>query len=161
MPPYQGGGDMILSVTFEKTTFNEVPYKFEAGTPNIAGAIALGAALDYVESLGFDRIISHERDLMRYATDCLSAVPDLRIVGTAREKVGAISFVLEDVHPHDIGTVLDHEGVAIRSGHHCAQPVMERLGLAATARASFGLYNTREDVDALVGGIQKVIEVFA
>ncbi|MBN2371116.1 MAG: cysteine desulfurase [Vicinamibacteria bacterium] len=161
MPPYQGGGNMILSVTFEKTIYNEVPYRFEAGTPNIAGAIALGAALDYVESLGLDRIIRHEDDLMSYATDSLSSVPDLRIVGTAREKIGVISFVLEDIHPHDIGTILDHEGVAIRSGHHCAQPVMQRLGLTATARASFGLYNTREDVDALVGGIQKVIEVFA
>ena len=161
MVPYQGGGDMILSVTFEKTTYNELPYKFEAGTPNIAGAIALGAALDYVTSLGFDGIIHRERELLDYATDSLSGVPDLRIVGTAREKVGVISFVLEDIHPHDIGTVLDHEGVAIRSGHHCAQPVMQRLGLPATARASFGLYNTREDIDALVRGIQKVIEVFS
>ncbi len=160
MPPYQGGGDMIRSVTFEKTTFNALPYKFEAGTPNIAGGIAFGAALDYVTGIGLERIAAHEHGLLRYATDALSAVPGLRIIGEAREKAGVLSFVLDGVHPHDIGTVLDREGVAIRTGHHCAQPVMERYGLPATARASFGLYNTREEVDALLAAIHKVIGMF-
>jgi cysteine desulfurase/selenocysteine lyase len=161
MPPYQGGGDMILSVTFEKTTYNVLPYKFEAGTPNIAGTIGLGAAIDYVTAVGRERIAAHERDLLSYATESVSQIADLRIVGTAREKAGVLSFVLDGIHPHDIGTVLDREGIAIRTGHHCAQPVMERFGLPATARASFALYNTRAEVDALVSGIQKVIEVFA
>ncbi len=160
MPPYQGGGDMIRSVTFEKTTYNELPYKFEAGTPNIAGGIAFGAALDYVGALGLPAIEAHERDLLIYATETLSAIPGLRVVGTAREKAGVLSFVLEDIHPHDIGTVLDREGVAIRTGHHCAQPVMDRYGLPATARASFGLYNTRGEVDALAAAIHKVIGMF-
>jgi len=161
MPPYQGGGDMILSVTFEKTTFNELPYKFEAGTPHIAGVIGFGAACDYVSGVGLTRIAEHEHELLRYATESLAQIPDLRIIGTAREKAGVLSFVLAGIHAHDVGTVLDHEGIAIRTGHHCAQPVMERFGLSATARASFGLYNTREEVDALVNGIQKVFEVFA
>jgi cysteine desulfurase/selenocysteine lyase len=160
MPPYQGGGDMIRSVTFEKTTFNALPYKFEAGTPNIAGGIAFGAALDYVRAIGLESIEAHEGDLLRYATEALAAIPGLRIVGTAREKAGVLSFVLDGVHPHDIGTVLDREGVAIRTGHHCAQPVMERFGLPATARASFGLYNTRAEVDVLVGAIETVIGMF-
>jgi cysteine desulfurase/selenocysteine lyase len=160
MPPYQGGGDMIRSVTFEKTTYNALPYKFEAGTPNIAGGIAFGAALDYVTALGLDRIAAHEHDLLAYATAQLSAIDGLRIVGTAREKAGVLSFVLQGVHPHDIGTVLDREGVAIRTGHHCAQPVMDRYGLPATARASFGLYNTRDEVDALAAAIHKVIGMF-
>jgi cysteine desulfurase/selenocysteine lyase len=160
MPPYQGGGDMIRSVTFEKTTYAAPPYKFEAGTPNIAGGIAFGAALDYVSALGLDRIAAHERDLLDYATDRLSAIEGLRIVGTAKEKAGVLSFVLEGVHPHDIGTVLDREGIAIRTGHHCAQPVMDRYGLPATARASFGLYNTRGEVDALAAAIHKVIGMF-
>jgi cysteine desulfurase/selenocysteine lyase len=160
MPPYQGGGDMIRSVTFEKTTFNELPYKFEAGTPNIAGGIAFGAALDYVTRLGLPAIAAHEHDLLDYATASLSAIPGLRIIGTAREKAGVLSFVLDGIHPHDIGTVLDREGIAIRTGHHCAQPVMDRFGLPATARASFGLYNTREEVDALAAGIHKVIGMF-
>jgi len=160
MPPYQGGGDMIRSVTFEKTTFNALPYKFEAGTPNIAGGIAFGAAIDYVTGLGLERIEAHEADLLRYATEALLEVPGLRIIGRAREKAGVLSFVLEGVHPHDIGTVLDREGIAIRTGHHCAQPVMDRYGLPATARASFGLYNTREEVDALVRAIHKVIGMF-
>jgi cysteine desulfurase/selenocysteine lyase len=160
MPPYQGGGDMIRSVTFEKTTFNELPYKFEAGTPNIAGGIAFGAALDYVQALGLPAIAAHEHDLLTYATAALSEIPGLRIVGTAREKAGVLSFVLDGVHPHDIGTVLDREGIAIRTGHHCAQPVMDRYGLPATARASFGLYNTRAEVDALAAGIHKVIGMF-
>ena len=160
MPPYQGGGDMIRSVTFEKTTFNDLPYKFEAGTPNIAGGIAFGAALDYVNRLGLTAIAQHEHDLLAYATAALSEIAGLTIVGTAREKAGVLSFVLEGVHPHDIGTVLDREGIAIRTGHHCAQPVMDRFGLPATARASFGLYNTRGEVDALVAGIHKVIGMF-
>jgi cysteine desulfurase/selenocysteine lyase len=160
MPPYQGGGDMIRSVTFEKTTYNSLPYKFEAGTPNIAGGIAFGAALDYVTGLGLARIEAHERDLLAYATESLAALPEATIVGTAPEKAGVLSFVLEGVHPHDIGTVLDREGIAVRTGHHCAQPVMDRFGLPATARASFGLYNTREEVDALAAGIRTVLRMF-
>jgi cysteine desulfurase/selenocysteine lyase len=160
MPPWQGGGDMIRSVTFEKTTYNALPYKFEAGTPNIAGGIAFGAALDYVSGIGLDRIAAHEHDLLAYATAQVSAIEGLRIVGTAREKAGVLSFVLDGAHPHDIGTVLDREGIAIRTGHHCAQPVMDRFGLPATARASFGLYNTRGEVDALVAAIHKVIGMF-
>ncbi len=160
MPPWQGGGDMILSVTFEKTTYNELPYKFEAGTPNIAGVIAFGAALDYVTGLGLEAIAAHEHDLLVHATERLAEVPGLRIVGTAKEKAAVLSFVLEGIHPHDVGTILDYEGVAVRTGHHCAQPVMERFSIPATARASFGLYNTREEVDALVRGLHKVREVF-
>jgi cysteine desulfurase/selenocysteine lyase len=160
MPPYQGGGDMIRSVTFEKTTYNALPYKFEAGTPNIAGGIAFGAALDYVRGIGLEAIESHEADLLRYATDQMRQVPGLTVIGTAREKAGVLSFVLDGVHPHDIGTVLDREGIAIRTGHHCAQPVMDRFKLPATARASFGLYNTREEVDALIRAIHKVIGMF-
>ena len=160
MPPYQGGGDMIRSVTFEKTTYNELPYKFEAGTPNIAGGIAFGAALDYVTDLGLPAIAAHEHDLLSYATETISAIPGTKIIGTAREKAGVLSFVLDGIHPHDIGTVLDREGIAIRTGHHCAQPVMDRYGLPATARASFGLYNTRDEVDALAAGIHKVIGMF-
>jgi cysteine desulfurase/selenocysteine lyase len=159
MPPYQGGGDMILRVTFEKTTYNEIPYKFEAGTPNIAGAIGLSAALGYLEGIGRDAVAAHEHELLDYATEMVGKVPGVRLVGTAREKAGILSFVLEGVHPHDLGTVLDHEGVAIRSGHHCAMPLMDALGLPATARASFGMYNTRAEVDALVEGIWKAREV--
>ncbi len=160
MPPWQGGGDMILSVSFEKTTYNEIPYKFEAGTPNIAGAIALDTALDYLTDLGLDRIAAHEDDLLRYGTQLLSAIPGLKLVGTAPRKAGVLSFVLDGIHPHDIGTVLDYEGIAIRTGHHCAQPVMDRFGVPATARASLGLYNSREDLDALGAGIRKVQEMF-
>ncbi|HUG53393.1 MAG TPA: cysteine desulfurase [Vicinamibacteria bacterium] len=160
MPPWQGGGDMILSVTFEKTTYNELPYKFEAGTPNIAGVIAFGAALDYVTALGLDRIAAHEHGLLTYATRRLLEIPGLRIIGTAPEKAAVVSFVLEGAHPHDIGTILDYEGVAVRTGHHCAQPVMERYGVPATARASFALYNTLEEIDVLVRGLHKVREVF-
>lgn len=160
MPPWQGGGDMIRSVTFEKTTYNALPYKFEAGTPNIAGGIAFGAALDYVSGIGLDRIAAHEHDLLAYASAQVSAIDGLTIIGTAREKAGVLSFVLAGAHPHDIGTVLDREGIAIRTGHHCAQPVMDRFGLPATARASFGLYNTRGEVDALVAAIHKVIGMF-
>ena len=159
MPPWQGGGEMIASVTFEKTTYNVLPHKFEAGTPNIAGVIALGAAIDYVTELGLEAIAAHEDDVLAYGTRALSAIPGLRLVGTAREKTGVLSFVLEGIHPHDIGTVLDYEGIAVRTGHHCAQPVMERFGVPATTRASLGCFNTREEIDALVGGIHKVQEV--
>ena len=161
MPPYQGGGDMISSVTFEKTTYNKIPHKFEAGTPHIAGVIGLGAAIAYVMQLGLDNIAHHEHDLLAYATQALSAVPGVRLIGTANEKAAVLSFVVEGIHPHDIGTVLDQEGIAIRTGHHCAQPVMDRFGVPATARASFGLYNTHEEVDLLVRAMQRVREVFA
>ncbi|HSU44639.1 MAG TPA: cysteine desulfurase [Casimicrobiaceae bacterium] len=161
MPPYQGGGDMIRSVSFDKTEYNDIPYKFEAGTPNIAGAIGLGAALDYVRDVGIDAIEAHERDLLTWATERVSAIPGVRIIGTAKEKAGILSFTLDGVHAHDVGTILDHAGVAIRAGHHCAMPVMTRFGVAGTARASFALYNTREEVDALVAGIERVRRVFA
>lgn len=160
MPPWQGGGDMIRTVRFDKTTYNELPYKFEAGTPNIADAIGLGAAIDYLAQIGVGNIEAYESELLAYATQRLSAVPGLKLVGTARHKAGVLSFVMDGVHPHDIGTIVDQEGVAIRTGHHCAMPVMERFGLPATARASLGLYNTREDVDQLVRALGKVQEVF-
>jgi cysteine desulfurase/selenocysteine lyase len=160
MPPYQGGGDMIRSVTFEKTSYNILPYKFEAGTPNIAGTFGLGAALDYLKGLGLDAVAAHENDVLEYGTEVLTAIPGVRLVGTAREKAGVLSFVLEGVHPHDIGTILDQEGIAVRTGHHCAQPVMDRFGVPATARASLGLYNTREELDALGRGLYKVKEMF-
>ena len=160
MPPYQGGGDMISSVSFEKTIYNELPYKFEAGTPNIAGVIGLGAAIDYLGQIGMENIAAHEHDLLDYATNALAEVRGLKIIGTAAEKSGVISFVMEGIHPHDIGTILDREGIAIRTGHHCAQPLMERLGLTATARASLGMYNTKHEINALVSGLNKVIEVF-
>lgn len=160
MPPYQGGGDMISSVTFEKTTYNTLPYKFEAGTPNIAGTIGLDAAIEYVTGIGLDKIAAYERELLIYATERLSEIPGVRLIGTAKEKAAVISFVVDGVHPHDVGTVLDHEGVAIRSGHHCAQPVMDRFRVPATSRASLAFYNTKEDIDALAGGILKVKEVF-
>ena len=161
MPPYQGGGDMIKSVTFEKTTYNALPYKFEAGTPNIAGAIGLAAAVDYVTAIGIDRISAHERELLAYGTAELSEVPGLTLIGTAVEKSSVLSFVMDGVHPHDIGTIVDQEGVAIRTGHHCAQPLMQRLGIPATARASLALYNTREEIDALVAALHKVRQLFA
>jgi cysteine desulfurase / selenocysteine lyase len=161
MPPYQGGGDMIRSVTFEKTTYNDLPWKFEAGTPDIAGAIALGAALKYTTGLGMENIAAHENDLLVYATEAVGAIPGVQLIGTASERVGVVSFVLDGVHPHDLGTILDREGIAIRTGHHCAQPVMERFGIPATARASFAVYNTKEEVDALVKGIRAAREVFA
>ena len=160
MPPYQGGGDMIKSVTFEKTVYNDLPYKFEAGTPHIAGAIGLGAAIDYVNGLDRTAVDAHERDLLDYATGALREVSGARVIGTAPEKIGILSFTLDGVHPHDIGTILDHEGVAIRTGHHCAMPLMQRLRLPATARASFACYNSRDDVDALLRGIRKVQELF-
>jgi cysteine desulfurase/selenocysteine lyase len=159
MPPYQGGGDMISSVTFEKTTYNKLPYKFEAGTPDIAGVIGLGAALDYVADVGMDAIATHEHDLLAYATEVVSAIPGVRIIGTAAEKAGVLSFMVGEIHPHDVGTILDQEGIAIRTGHHCSQPVMERFCIPATARASFAIYNTRDDIDALVRGIKRVQEV--
>jgi cysteine desulfurase/selenocysteine lyase len=160
MPPFQGGGDMISSVTFDRTEYNDLPYKFEAGTPNIAGAIGLGAALDYVSAIGVHAIAAHERDLLAYATQAVSGIPGLRIIGTTRRKASILSFTLDGIHPHDIGTILDHQGVAIRAGHHCAMPVMQRYGISGTARASFALYNTREEVDALVAGIREAQEMF-
>jgi len=161
MPPYQGGGDMISSVTFEKTIYNKLPYKFEAGTPHIAGGIGLGCAIGYLNGVGFESVERHEHGLLEYATQAVTEIPGLRVVGTAAEKAGVLSFVMEGIHPHDIGTILDQQGIAIRTGHHCAQPVMQRFGIPATARASFALYNTREEVDALVSGLRKVREVFA
>ncbi|HSD50868.1 MAG TPA: cysteine desulfurase [Candidatus Methylomirabilis sp.] len=161
MPPYQGGGDMISAVTFEKTLYNVLPYKFEAGTPHISGAIGLATAIDYVERIGLNRITAYETELLAYGTELLSACPGLRIIGTAREKASVLSFVLEGVHAHDIGTILDHEGIAIRAGHHCAMPVMRRFGIPATARVSLAFYNTREELDRLAKGIHRVIEVFA
>ena len=160
MPPYQGGGDMIKSVTFEKTIFNDLPYKFEAGTPNIEGAICLGATIDYLNRLDWKSVLAYEHDLLSYATDAVSAVKRLKIIGTAREKTSVLSFVLDGIHPHDVGTILDQEGIAIRTGHPCAQPVMLRFGVPATARASFAFYNTKTEVDVLVKGIYRVIEVF-
>jgi cysteine desulfurase/selenocysteine lyase len=159
MPPYQGGGDMIASVTFERTVYNRLPYKFEAGTPNIADTIGLGAAIEYLNSLGLEQIEQHEAGLLSYATQAVSAIPGVRLVGTAQEKAGVLSFVMDEIHPHDIGTILDSEGIAVRTGHHCAQPVMQRFNIPATARASFGLYNTRQEIDALVAGIHKVQKV--
>jgi len=160
MPPYQGGGDMILNVTFEKTTYNKPPYKFEAGTPHLAGAAGLGAALDFVERWGMEAIAAHEADLTRYALESLAGVEGLRFVGTARERGSVVSFVLEGIHPHDVGTVLDREGIAIRTGHHCAQPVMQRFGVPATARASLAAYNTREEIDVLAGALRAVVKMF-
>ena len=161
MPPVQGGGDMIKSVTFERTIYNDLPYKFEAGTPNIAGAIGLGAAIDYVQSVGYDSFAAYEDELLEYGTKALESIEGLRIIGTAPRKAGILSFVMENVHPHDIGTILDTEGVAVRTGHHCAQPVMQRFQIPATVRASMAMYNTKEDIDALVRAIDRVIEVFS
>ncbi len=160
MEPYQGGGDMIRTVSFEETTYNDLPHKFEAGTPNIVGAIGLAAALDYVSNLGIDAIAAHEDDVVAYATEKVADIPGIRIIGTAPEKSGIISFLMDGVHPHDIGTVLDSQGIAIRAGHHCTMPLMKRFGVAATSRASFALYNTKEEADALVAGIWKVKEMF-
>lgn len=161
MPPYQGGGDMIRSVSFDGTQYNELPYKFEAGTPDIAGVIGLGAAIDYLASLDPEAIEAHEHDLVAYATKRLQEVEGVQIIGTAPQKAGVVSFTIDGVHPHDIGTLLDREGVAIRTGHHCAQPVMKRFGIPATARASFGIYNTRDEIDRLVTAVTKVKEMFA
>jgi cysteine desulfurase / selenocysteine lyase len=161
MPPYQGGGDMIASVTFEKTTYNDLPYKFEAGTPNIAGGIGLGAAIDFVQSVGWDFISAHEQSLLEYATERLQSIDGLTLVGTAAEKCSVLSFVLRDIHPHDVGTILDGEGIAVRTGHHCCQPVMDRFSVPATARASLAFYNTKEEISALVRGIEAVKAMFA
>jgi len=160
MPPWQGGGDMILSVSFEKTTYNELPYKFEAGTPNISGAVGMAAAMDYIEGLGIEKIAAHEQRLLQLATTELERIPGIEIIGTAAHKAAVLSFTLQGVHPHDLGTILDTEGIAVRTGHHCAQPVMTFFGIPATARASFGVYNTEKDVAALVAGLHKVREVF-
>ena len=161
MPPYQGGGDMIKTVTFEKTTYNDLPYKFEAGTPNIAGGIGLGAAFDYVTRIGLDNIAAYEHELLVYGTEALSRIPGLRIIGTAHDKAAVLSFVIDGIHPHDIGTVLDRQGIAVRTGHHCAQPVMDRFGVPATTRASLAFYNTTAEIDALAAGLAKVKEIFS
>jgi cysteine desulfurase / selenocysteine lyase len=161
MPPYQGGGDMIRSVTFEKTEYNVLPYKFEAGTPDVAGIVGLGAAIDYVSGIGLDAISAYEHELLEYATKAVSRLPGVRIVGTAPDKASVISFVIDGAHPHDVGTILDREGIAVRTGHHCAQPVMDRFQIAATTRASLAFYNTTAEIDALVAGIRKVQEFFA
>ena len=161
MPPYQGGGDMIKVVTFEKTTYADLPYKFEAGTPNIAGGIGLGAALDYVTALGIEEIADYEHQLLEYGTRQLSAIPGLRLIGTAKEKASVLSFVIEGIHPHDIGTILDKQGIAVRTGHHCAQPVMDFFNVPATTRASLAFYNTFGEIDALVVGLKKVKEIFS
>lgn len=160
MPPFMGGGDMISSVSFEKTTYNSLPYKFEAGTPNIEGAIGLGVAIDYLTGIGIDRIAAYENELLDYATEVIGSIPGVKLIGTAREKSSVLSFTLENIHPHDIGTILDQEGIAIRAGHHCAQPVMKFFNVPATARASFSFYNTKQEIDTLAEGIQRVIEVF-
>ena len=161
MPPYQAGGEMIKSVTYERTIYNDLPAKFEAGTPNIAGAVGLGAAIDYITNIGMDRIYAHEQDLLTYGTECLSGIGGLRLIGTAQEKASVLSFIMESAHPHDIGTILDTEGVAIRTGHHCAQPLMDRFGIPATARASLAFYNTKDEIDLLVKAIDRVNEVFS
>jgi len=160
MPPYQGGGDMIASVTFEKTTYNALPYKFEAGTPHIAGVIGLGVALDYLSGLGLDRVAAYERELLTHGTATLQAAPGVRIIGTAQDKASVLSFVVDGVHAHDVGTILDHAGIAVRAGHHCAMPVMRRFGVPATVRASLAFYNTREELDALGAGLREVREIF-
>jgi cysteine desulfurase / selenocysteine lyase len=160
MPPYQGGGDMVSSVTFEKTLYNRLPYKFEAGTPNVAGGIGLGAAVVYLESIGMPCIAEYERDLLNFATKALADIDRLKVIGTAKEKASVISFLLEGIHPHDIGTILDQEGIAIRTGHHCAQPVMDFFGISSTARISLGMYNTRDEIEALISALGKVLEVF-
>lgn len=161
LPPYQGGGEMISAVTFEKSFYKGLPAKFEAGTPNITGAIGLGAALDYLNGTGLPAVGAHERELLRYATEQIEKVPKVRIIGTAKEKASVLSFVIEGIHPHDVGTILDRQGIAVRAGHHCAQPVMQRFRIPATTRASFAFYNTKDEVDALIGGIEKTVEVFS
>jgi cysteine desulfurase/selenocysteine lyase len=160
MPPYQGGGEMIATVSFEKTIYNELPHKFEAGTPNVGGVVGLGAAIDYIDQFGIEAVGAHEHDVLAHATEKISSVPGVTLVGTAREKASVLSFVMENAHPHDVGTVLDRDGIAIRAGHHCAQPLMHRFGLDATVRASFGLYNTKEEADALAAALHKVNEIF-
>jgi cysteine desulfurase/selenocysteine lyase len=161
LPPWQGGGDMILSVAWDRIVYNKPPFRFEAGTPNMEGAIGLGAAVDWIESVGRERIAAHEAALLAYGTELLSRIPGVRIIGTSPRKAGVLSFVMDDIHPHDVGTILDREGIAIRTGHHCAQPVMARFGIPATARASLGVYNGRDDLDALAAGVEKVKAIFA
>jgi cysteine desulfurase/selenocysteine lyase len=161
MPPYQGGGDMIRSVSFDRTLYDVAPQRFEAGTPHIAGAIGLAAAIDYVTAVGLERVEAHERELLAYGTEVLSDIPSLHLTGTAAHKAGILSFVMDDIHPHDIGTILDRDGIAVRAGHHCCQPLMDRLGVPATVRASLALYNTREELDALAASLRSVREVFA
>jgi cysteine desulfurase/selenocysteine lyase len=161
MSPFQGGGDMIRSVTFEKTEYNVLPYKFEAGTPDVAGIVGLGAAIDYVNTIGVDRIAAYESDLLAYATEAFSQLDGVRTIGTAPNKASVISFIIDGVHPHDVGTILDQEGIAVRTGHHCAQPVMDRFQIAATTRASLAFYNTTAEIDALIAGIRKVQEFFS
>jgi cysteine desulfurase/selenocysteine lyase len=161
MPPYQGGGDMIRTVSFNKTMYNSLPYKFEAGTPDIAGVIGLGAAMDYVNAIGLERIAAYESELLGYATELVRKIEGIRLIGAASKRAGLVSFVLDGVHPHDLGTILDRQGIAARAGHHCAMPVMELFGIPGTTRASFAFYNTREEIDALVAAILKAREVFA
>jgi len=161
MPPWRGGGEMIKEVTFEKTTYNELPYKFEAGTPNIADVVAVKYAIDYIQKIGKENIAAHENSLLAYATEKLLEIEGLKIIGTAKEKVSVVSFVLENIHPQDIGIILDQQGIAVRTGHHCTQPLMARLGLLGTARASFSVYNTIEEIDLLVAGVKKVKRLLA
>jgi cysteine desulfurase/selenocysteine lyase len=161
MPPYQGGGEMILTVDFDKTVYSSLPYKFEAGTPNITGAVALGAAVDYLSAVDFAAVAAHENALLEYASTRLLELEGARIIGTARNKASVLSFVLDPIHAHDLGTIVDGEGVAIRTGHHCAMPVMERFGVPATARASFALYNNRDDIDRLMAGLRQALEIFS
>ena len=161
MPPYQGGGEMIKSVTFEETVYNDLPGKFEAGTPNIAGGVGMGAAVDYLVGIGIENIAAYEHELLTYATRQLSAIPEVRLIGTAKNKAAVLSFLVDGVHPHDVGTVLDQDGIAVRTGHHCAQPVMQHFKVPATSRASLAFYNTREEIDALAAGLRNVVEVFA
>jgi len=161
MPPYQGGGDMIRSVSFEKTLYNDLPWKFEAGTPNIAGAIGLGSAIRYLQTIGMVQIAKYEKEILEYATAKITEVPKLKIVGTAKKKSSVISFVFDEIHPHDVGTLLDRDGIAIRTGHHCTEPVMRRFGIPATSRASFAFYNTKEEIDVFVNSINKVVKMFS
>jgi len=161
MPPWQGGGEMILTVTFEGSEYADVPHKFEAGTPNVAGAIGLGAAVEHLEAIGMDRIAAWEHELLEYGTEVLAAIPEVRLIGTAERKAGVLSFVVDGIHSHDVGTILDLEGIAVRTGHHCAQPVMDHFGVAATTRASLAFYNTKKELDALATGLRKVLELFA
>ncbi len=160
MSPYQGGGDMILNVTFEKTTYNKLPHKFEAGTPNISGVVGFGATIDYLSRIGMDQVDAHEQALLEYGTEAITSIPEVRLIGTAKHRASVISFIVDGVHAHDVGTILDQQGVAIRTGHHCAQPVMQRFGVPATCRASVALYNTRDDIDALVAGVRQCVEIF-